>query len=244
MTDLGTSNKPHSKLEIELDKKEAGSVSDLNEISLTLIDQCKKLKDAYEIECFLQFYVTEDNYRYLRAFVNTVVLSGKDPKKWKAGRVLVPSISLNDQMKIPIEDIYGTQLVDFSLIIKPRYKDWSQGIGTVGCFVVLEPDANYRCSNVSGFSALHEPQVLEKVNLEDRRVWFRRWIANRMARYLLAKKALHSFQDETLLVELVPKNNWTEDAAAAFSGLLKEQELNKWLDAVIPGYIGDDSFYA
>jgi hypothetical protein len=243
MNDTDTLNVIQSKLEIELDKKKAEIVSDLNEISLTLIDQCKKLKDPYEIECFLKPHVTEDNYRYLRAFVNAVVLRGKDPKKWRAGRVLVPSASLNDQMGMLLDDFYGSKLVDFSLIIEPDYSDWSQGLGTVGCFVILEPDANYRCSNVSGFSSLHEPQNLKKVDPVNRRVWFRRWIANRMARYLLAKEALHSFQNETLLVELVSKNNWTVDAVAAFSGLLKEKELNKWSGTVIPGYLGDDSFY-
>lgn len=243
MNDLDTLNVIQNNLEIQLDKKKISTISDLNEISLMLIEQCKSLNDPYEIECFLKSYVTEDNYRYLRAFVNAVILRGKDPKKWRVGRILVPSVSLNDQMKMLLDDYYSSKLVDYSLIIEPEYSEWSQGLGTVGCFVILEPNANYRCSNVPGFSSLHEPQNLKKVDPRDRRVWFRRWIANRMARYLLAKEALYSFQAEELLVELVSKNNWSEDAIAAFSGLLKEQKLNKWSGTAIPGYLGDDAFY-
>ncbi|HTF97300.1 MAG TPA: hypothetical protein VL995_14275 [Cellvibrio sp.] len=231
-------------LGVELDKKLAGTVSNLNEIPSHIILECNKLKNPYHVECLIRFYVTDDNEKYLRQFVHTVIFQKRDHKNWKKGRILLPDTSLKDQLEKSLSEIYQKVDVLFDLIVSPQYVPWEQGVNTLGSFAVVESMATYKSPLVPGFISTDiSNEHLITVSPDKKQIWFRRWIASRIARYLHRNQKLQIFNDASVLSEISPQHEWTPDAIIAFKGLLKERDLNLWNDKNIPGYVGDDSIY-
>jgi len=137
-------DKVEHALETALDKRLAGTISDLNNIPEHVIDECNRLSNPFYIECLISFYASQDNKKYIRQFVHTILLPKKDHKTWRKGRVLLPSISLANQLTKTISDIYTGLPVNCDRIVEVEYYSWQQGVSTAGCFAVVQSEANYK----------------------------------------------------------------------------------------------------
>jgi hypothetical protein len=107
---------------------------------------------------------------------------------------------------------------------KPKISNWFQGATSIGAFVIPEPEADYRSTIPSGFlPSPMDTSNLIHVDKEKIDVFFRRWIAIRIAGLLKAKNLLENFEYADALEAIAPPSTWTKDAEKALEGLIKEK---------------------
>jgi hypothetical protein len=229
-------------LGIKFDIEHIKKVVSLNELPGSVFEQCKMLNDPFLKECFLSYYVTEADERYLRPFVFSAVLKGIPASEWMKGRVLVLGVSLEDILSRSLNDLYSELDVDYSCIISPTYEPRKIG-GIAGAFAKIELQSTYKSPQPRGVISVQKNNITTPVNPQDKTIWFRRWIAARMASYLESKYQPFNLEQADKLSELIPYSEWSADAVAALEGLKMEAALGRRNENNIPGYVGSDAYY-
>lgn len=230
---------------IHLDETHRDSVLDLNLIQCDILDLCQTLENPFDIESILYFYVTENNYRFLKQFTDNVVLKKSDHKKWKKGRILYPDLSLQDLLTQELPAIYEKVETQYNFISKPEMISWNSYSKTTGCFVIVDKESTYKSQKINGFlSQTLDDTKLLKVKPEKRHIWFRRWIASRLAMFAKSNATSSLKLDDVLKSKNIPINNeWSEDALIAYRAIRIESEIYPSEKAKVPGYIGEDDLY-
>lgn len=231
-----------NRLGVTLKKKDQFSVSDLNDFPEELIWNARLLKDIGSILPYLEFYVNETDRSYIKPFMHQVILGHKDMKTWRKGRVLVPDVTLEDQLTKGLPEIYGAFLPELKAVRKPELRQWSQKSTIIGAFAIPQPEAGYRSPVPPGFLPVDQAELLltDEAHPE---IPFRRWIACRAAMDIQPMDQFNDAQAIYALQEFAKKSMWTTDAQKAIAGLLEERKQDLWKDGTIPGFCGPDAFY-
>lgn len=234
------SKEVYERLGIRMDENDRGSMKHLNEMPPELVENARRLKEIWLVMPYLEFYAQEEPH-FLQWFMQAVVFGGADPRTWMKGAVLVPSVSLADQLTKTKEMLFGDLLNGDVTMIPQNYEDWSQNGSAAGGFAFARPDTDYRSVPPEGFS-FFAPQPLETVDREKIPVLFRRWIASRIA--MVMRDKLQQLPDVSPLEQFAKPDLWTEDAWKAIKGLTLEKEQGLCGPNKVPGYCGPDAFYA
>ncbi len=217
-----------------------GAYNNLNDFPDEIISQIKKMPHPFLAEVLTEFYVTKPSHKFIKLFVEEVIFGNIQASTWLKGRVLVPDFSLTDQLtKNPVElliPIGG----DFKEVIKPLWADWKSGASIPGAPVKIEIDANYLSQKPLYSTSL---SLIETISIINPIVSVRRWIAQRLARYLLSLSALSIEKLDLINQNLPDKNLWSADAIAAYSGIQKELQELKYEKEDLPGFCGPDEWY-
>jgi hypothetical protein len=231
------------ELGIKIDVHNIRKFSSLNELSNDITGQCERLSNPFFKECFLSYYVDEKDWSYLKAFVFGALMRGVPASEWLKGRVRVPDISLDDLLKEKLKEIYAELDVDYTCIVSPWGRPWRRS-KVAGAFAKVESDSDYRSECPMGIINVSLQTAVLNVDPAKKIIWFRRWVAMRIASYLASKEALFEPSKFEMLYEELPYDNWSPDAVAALNGLKKEALLGQWNESSVPGYVGDDSLYS
>ncbi len=231
-----------STMGIELSDSDQSSISNLNEVPDHLIVEMKKVQ-GYISFALLEFYCSAENHEHLRDFFLSVIEGEQDHKTWLKGRVLFRDLPMSHHLTRSLDQLYS-QFNQFpDSIHKPYFKSLSIGDSIPGGFAQVDIDATYLSDHVDGFYSVPGDLELITVSKKDKHLWFRRWIALRMAKFLEQSDKLKGNFKKSDLEEIAPISQWTEDAHKAFEGLQKEQKLNGWEEGIVPGYLGEDALY-
>ena len=229
------------KLGRRLRQADRGRFARLNEMPLDLIEQARALGSTLLAHSLIAYYTSPDNHQFLKRFVEDVVLGATAPATWRRGRVLVPSLSLDDQLRMSREEILRPLGGEFHARIVPEPAAWRAAVAWVGAPAKPEADADYR-TTVPEKTASLAWHPLNPVS--DQTVALRRWIAGRLARVVTATRPLDptmAFTDSAL--RLPPPDTWSPDAVAAADALRREvRELGPARED-IPGFRGPDDWY-
>ncbi len=232
------------KIGTSLNIEDKHTIANLNQIPQKLIENAELLVDRYEIQCYLQFYTTPDNENFLRHFVFDVFTLNQNVNTWKKGRALIANSSLKDQLSKEKEDLFGYPISEFKHIVKPDYEYWKEGIHHTGMFVFLEPDADYKVLPKEGYSTLPlKTADFIAVEQKDIELFYRRWIASRIAIYLQVKGQWQDLENGKVFDDIIPQYQWTQDAHYALKGLIKERNIEPPNEKLVPGFYGPDEYY-
>lgn len=229
------------KLNISMDNLARNHVTDLNETSDLDIERARLLDNENEAEYYLSLLVTDENLRYLKGFVRNVITNNENHRTWGKGRVLLLECSMSDVLTKDRMDLYQRPEALFKCIVEPDLESWKQYSDRSGSFAFYEPDTNYKDSVTSGYYSIAKSVHLLEVPSNKVTLYFRRWLASKIAAYLKHFNQLSAHADVSKLEELAAHDTWTEDARRALSGLLKELESPS--EGIVPGYSGPDDFY-
>jgi hypothetical protein len=229
------------KLGRRLDAQKRGSVDNLNEIPEWLLEDARALETPLLAEALFNYFTNPTCWPFLKIFVQEVVFGGVSSQTWHRGRILVPSLSLDEQLlweppKL-LMPIGGT----FQVRIVPKLQSWEAGVAWVGAPARPEPDANYSSPLPPEAVGLGTTEI---ESVTDVSVALRRWIAGRLAAVLKVSGRLNTFLElSELTVELPPIERWTNDARIAAQALLRECREFGAFEGGIPGFRGSDAWY-
>lgn len=230
------------KIGRQIDLDNIQKVSSLNDLPTEVVDLCRLLDDSFYKECLVSYYVTEDNEPYLRMFVQTAILKEVDPAEWMTGRILAPIVSLKDLLTKELEVLYKDLEPDYSCIFTPNYSSWKGG-RNVGSFVKVERNSTYRDKTPKNCSSTYDKNITTQVNPSNRVIWFRRWIASKIARAAYPRLDTVKDLSITSISESFEVEGWTQHAVLALEGLKKEALLGVWDEVSAPGYFAKDNCY-
>lgn len=227
-----------------LEKEDKNSIDDLNKTPKKIIEVARKL--THEIDRFelFSFLTSEPNHNVLRGFIKDVVENEIPVNTWMKGRILLPDISLNDQLTKRINQIIPSNL-DYTHIVLPRYEAWEQASCIGGSPAILDQKATYKTPHISGFHNFPDVKIKPKSEFSPS-VIHARWIAQRIARYLNIHSHLPLPSLEVMKGELRQHNAeklWIPEVEVALNGLAKEIESDMIEPNSVPGFIGPDEFY-
>jgi hypothetical protein len=217
------------------------SIADLNDIPEALIAEARKLH-PFDARDLLAYYTMPEDRTYLRDFVENVVFGTQSARRWRRGGVLVPAVSLDDQLRLSRAAILGPLGGPCEVRIVPRLSSWRAGTSREGAPARPWPERNYRSPfPPAATSHLSEPDLEP---MPDLAVGIRRWIAGRLARSLKGG-APTSIEElfATAPYELLPIEQWSEDARIATAALLREFKAFGPEDGRIPGFRAPDEWF-
>lgn len=229
------------KLGRKLDSKLRGSLANLNEIPDSWLKDAAALKNPLLVEELLRYLTRSECHPFLQSFIQDVVFGGVPAQIWRRGRVLVPSLSLADQLTRDRSSLLKPIGGEFHVRIVPDLQDWQAGVAWVGAPAKSEPAADYRSPEAEGAASL---AAAHTEPVADPAVALRRWIAARLANTLRASGRLDAVRDlPELTVGLPPMDRWSDDARIAARALLSELREPGYAAHTIPGFRGPDSWY-
>jgi hypothetical protein len=234
-----------AKLNVRISDLIQRKVEDLNELKDVDIERARMLGQEYEAEYYLGLLATDDNARYLKGFVRSVITNKEDHRTWGKGSVLLLlDSSLHDVLTKERNVLFNRSDDELKHIIEPEVDAWNRNSDTSGAFAFLIPEINYRFTSPAGY-LMRSPDGVQLSAVSPGRVilQFRRWIASKIAGYLNYFNQLNTAPDLSVLEEIAPRESWTEDALMALSGLLKEIGMNPLENGKVPGFYGPDDFY-
>lgn len=229
------------KLGRPLPAEHRASISHLNDVSVDLVAEARRLNDADLAETLLAYYVTPGHRRYFARYVQDVVFGTTPPKMWRRGGVLVPDFNLEEQLTLDRPDLLAPIGGKFDVRIAPRLADWEAGVSWVGSPARAQPYADYLTPLPAGTVSIANPPLDPVI---DKTLAIRRWIASRLAAVLRSAGQLDSVSDpSSISANLPPYGRWSSDGQAALKALLRERrELNRETNE-IPGFRGPDDWY-
>jgi hypothetical protein len=224
----------------KIDIKLQGSVNNLNEFSEYMINQLKLMPHPVLAEQLAGFYVAKPSHKFVKLFVEQVVYGNEPVATWLKGRTLIPDFSLLDLLTKQSNEILMPIGGEFKQLIKPLRKSWEGGSASPGAPARREPDATYLSDKPVQAVSLSLTDVVPVTNPV---IAYRRWLAQRTARYLYGKN--HSFTLDTVAGDkyLPDISLWTKDAIASFDGLRNEFLSIKYKADDVPGFCGPDEWY-
>jgi hypothetical protein len=218
-----------------------GRISNLNEVPAVMVEQARALGSVLLAESLLAYITSTECHPFLKRYVQDVIFGKASPQTWRRGRILVPSLSLEEQLCRETTEILAPIGREFRVRIIPRLEAWQAGVSWVGAPAKPDPNADYRSPVPDGAASLGtagtEPVAEPYVAL-------RRWIAGRLASELHASGRIGSVTDiSELAAGLPPPDRWSRDALIAARALLREFRELVPSEAEIPGFRGPDIWY-
>jgi hypothetical protein len=128
----------------------------------------------------------------------------------------------------------------FTQVVKPLRRNWDGGSSSPGAPAKIETDATYLTETPPQTVNLPLTDVLTVYNPE---ISYRRWIAQRIARYLLSKNSLFIPDTKSNDKYLPDKSLWTRGAIVAYAGLNRELLELTYKHNDVPGFCGPDEWY-
>lgn len=215
-------------------------IDDLNAVSAPLLQEAASLSGPEAMKSLLMRHTAPECWAYLDPFVEDVVLGGEPAAGWRRGQVLVPDVSLADQLRLSPAELLAPLGGGFSARVTPWFDDWRSGVSWVGAPALRLPEATYR-SAIPGRAVGLGAAETEAVR--DPAVALRRWIAARLARSA-RPTALTSLESLAGSIPGIPPiAEWSRDAVIAGGGLLREHRELGAEPATIPGMRGPDVWY-
>jgi hypothetical protein len=229
------------KLGRPLSAEQRASISHLNDVSVDLVAEAKRLNDPDLAEALIAYYLTPGHRRFIGPYVQDVVVGTTPPQRWRRGGVLVPDFNLGDQLTLDQRDLLAPIGNQFDVRITPRLADWIAGVSWVGSPARPQPDADYLTPLSPRTVSILDPP-LEPVT--DKTVAIRRWTASRLAAVLQSVGQLDSIGElSTMDVNLPPYERWLPDGRAALEALRRERGTLAREATGIPGFQGPDDWY-
>ncbi len=230
------------KLGRRLDPSVRGSIVHLNHVPPAIVEEARSLGSALLAHEFLGWMTGAKCQSHLALFIQDVVVGGIDPRSWLRGRVLVPSVSLKEQLLIGRADLLAAIGGDGLVRVVPRIESWRAGSEWVGAPARVDASSDYLTPQVAKTTELAPSTPTEAV--EDPRVATRRWIAARVAGVCAARGQLRSGLDlAAVVLPGIAQAQWSADARIALRGLTRElRELGR-SDGDVPGFRGPDAWY-
>jgi len=225
--------------------RDEGTVANLNELPASVISQAKRLP-ALLRDPFISFYVNERDRRFVREFIDNVIVDGEDPRTWRRGRILVPDFSPRALMQNGVGDIIAALRSDDDRPwhrIRPDRRLWDAREYVTGAPAVVRPELDYHFVPGSQLRDLL-PGGFEVDAVDDVGIATRRWIAANIAR--VAKSLnIHQFTTpEALISGCYPDlQSISNDALVAARGLLHEFAVLPNDEENVPGFRGPDDWY-
>ena len=229
------------KLGRRLAAADRGRISNLNEVPAAIVEQARALGSSLLAETLLAYFTRRECHPFLKRYLQEVIFGDASPRTWRRGRILVPSLSLEEQLCRETDEILAPIGKEFRVRIIPRLEAWQAGVSWVGAPAKPEPNADYRSTVPDGAASLGtagtEPVAEPYVAL-------RRWIAGRLASELHASGESRIVTDfSELSVGLPAPDRWSKDALIAAHALLREFRELVPSEGEIPGFRGPDTWY-
>jgi len=230
------------KLGRPLDPSQRGAIRHLNDVPEALIEDARRLAHPMLAQVLLAYYTSPACNEFLKLYVHDVVFHGTPPRTWMRGRVLFPSLSIEEQLRREAPQLLAPLGGVFEVRVVPRLSSWKGGGTWEGAPAVVQPDSDYLTPTPEGTLSLGPSTRTEPVR--DPVVAMRRWHASRLAFLAGISGALVRARAlEDLSLPSLPVSQWTIDARVAGAALLREQrELGPTSDQV-PGFRGPDSWF-
>jgi hypothetical protein len=228
----------------QLKEADRASVPNLNAFPPSLLEIARKIQSTQHLYAFISFYLPPGHDPYIHPFIFQVIRGQEDPSQWFKAFVLVPGTSLFDQMTKTLEEIFAPFASKIHCIVSPTIPNW-MGMNETGSFAFPDPDHNYLTEIPKGFIAHSSDLELEEIDITKIPIYFRRWIAQRIAKCLEVEGQLHYPINHSTMETFAPISQWTPDTHKAIAGLNRElQEGLVNLETTVPGYAGPDEWYA
>lgn len=229
------------KLGRQLDPAQSGSIDNLNDVPDWLVEEARSLQNPMLAERLLQYFTRPENGHLLKLFVQDVILGNVSPREWLRGRVLVPALSLEEQLLWKRARLLAPIGGEFRARTVPDLALWDAGVGWVGAPAMLEPNADYNTPVPDHAASL---AIAETEQVADPVVALRRWIAGRLARSVWYARQPGLIADLSELAEGLPSpDRWSEDAQIAARALLREMRESSPSEGQVPGFRGPDAWY-
>ncbi len=212
-------------------------IGSLNDVPGWLLRRARSLGDAGQVRELLQQHTAPESWEYLKPFIDDVVFGGEPAPTWLRGQVVVPDWSLADLLRLDRAALLAPLGGDFRDRVAPALDDWRGGVSWVGAPALPVPDADYRYAvpeHAIGLGRAGTERVADSV------VAFRRWIASRLAFYLLRTSSPAA---EDRYAGLPPIDEWSRDAVLARQAWLREQRELPQSTAAVPGMRAPDHWY-
>jgi hypothetical protein len=233
----------NKELEKLLENKKPSSLTDLNEVPGSLINEARKLASPRAREMFFSYLVVPTDQHYIRRFIIDCVENNTSPQQWLRGRILTPSPGLEDQLTKTRADILSGSNDHFTHYLPANYEGWKQGSSFGGSPVLDDPESTYRSPMPLGMASISAKYIIPRSEVNNIAM-HRRWIAQRIARCInMHKDTLAQEQIIKKTSEFVPENKWIDDVHYAIKGLSAELDQGLIKEGLVPGFILPDDFY-
>jgi len=224
-----------------IDPDAQGSVRDLNGMPPALLEQARRLPSSVLQLAFLRFHVSADNWQYLPVFLDAVVRGDAPAGTWARGGLLVPSRSLAELLREPVERLLSPldhRPDELWLRVRPDVATSGVADDLTGAPAVDRPELDYRWTPPGNLNRILGPVSTDHV--VDPSVATRRWIASRFALVWPAPRVPEPL--DSLVSRLVADaTELSDDARAALTGLQIEEQAG--LREGVPGFRGPDEWY-
>ena len=214
-------------------------VASLNEVPEALVEEARRLGTPLLARSLLTYYTSAEDRPFLKNFLDDVVFGKHSPAQWRRGGVLVPALSLTDQLCLSRDALLALIGGYAGLRVVPQLASWQAGTSWVGAPARPFPEANYRTVTPAGAARLAAQARLEAADLV---VTLRRWIAARLAR-VVAPRTPGSLDELFEASSLASIDQWSEDARRGVGAVLREFREMGPADQAIPGFRGPDSWF-
>lgn len=226
---------------ISLNEADRHRVADLNLFPEKYISEARLIKDESTRVQFLRYYTAISEYPYLGSFEQQVFLLHTTVAAWKTQRLLMPDLTLQEQLRLSIHNLPLPGKPEEWMLIRPERIRWLSATNTCGAPVLVQQQVTYKTPVPEKNTALqyNAERLIPVSNLQ---VAISRWIAQRLARCMWQDNQfnLDAVRKYTLLRSL----NWSAEALAAFDGLKKELKTVKGYSTnEVPGFVGPDEWY-
>jgi len=222
-----------------------GSVGDLNEFPMTVVESARRLPRVLR-HAFVAHYASADNREFVAGFIEDVVDQRQDVARWRRGRALVPDLSARELVGLELDDIL--RLLDprpgeAMYRIKPYRDHWADHELLTGAPAVVRPHLTYRYLPSPGTRDL----LLAFAELEpvaDIKIATRRWTTAVLAAVAIRRGVSGIADPEDLLHACFPGvAPFSNHARVAARALLRERALLPDSQDEVPGFRGPDDWF-
>ncbi|MCU0431809.1 MAG: hypothetical protein MUF42_17760, partial [Cytophagaceae bacterium] len=218
------------------------SVTKLADIDDKILNNCEKLSVPLAIS-YLRFLTTPDNWDNLVQFHSYFIQNGGNIPSLNDYFVLTLSSSLNEILINRFSDLYVDH-PKFRHIKKVNYSDWLKGYD-VGGLAYIYNDLKVLFNPPKYFTSVKfDSNKFIEIDSETQEIYFTRYIAQRIARYLFDLGCLSDLHLRKMeLEQIAPFEQWTKHGLLAYIGLIQEERSGLWNKIEAPGYLGPDSYF-
>ena len=226
----------------------AASIHDLNEIPADVLADARSLR-SYVLRTMLMRYVTPPPlHRMLPDFVDEVLAREVDPRAWRRGGFLFPSLSLDTLVTLGIPEVLavlGRKPHEHWLQYPPDRRNWEIEEDTIGAPGVERPELRYDSEVPAGVRRHFHGRVEGLWQVDDVAVATRRWMGSRIAARARTQGGLERFDEpQALLRALFPQvGGFSSDATIATRAVQREAQAFG-TDGGVPGFLGPAEWFA
>jgi hypothetical protein len=224
------------------------SINDLRAIPDNLLADLRLIASKVSERNFYLYMrqiIDSDQAMFVEDFIEEIILTDSDPKKWEAHQLVVVDNDINKSVTRSAADVVKL-LSGYGEIsrIKPSLSRHKTSPNACGGLVVEIFDCDYRDDSVEGtaFSRISDFDDIESVN--DIEIAYRRYLATRLY-WSISQRPIGELSDNKMILHhIFPEihiNDFSEDAIKAISGLMVE--LKQGVGDGIPGFIAADEVY-